>query len=503
MNNNIAEGSLRAARSLCDRCAGCDRRAGPRALGAGAAQVEITPKAGAHLAGSIGVFRPAQSVLDPLYARALVLEHGGRKMCILTLDVTMVTRPWTEQIRAAVVELGFDHDAVMVHAIQTHSAPPIGHFMLDEDFPDVPAEHEWIRGGQTHYYEFAAHRAIEAIRLANESLRPVQVGVGSAVNDRVAFNRRGILRDGKACMPWPYSSLQLPLGPTHIRCLEGPTDPEVGVMCLRDADGRMVAMILHHTCHPVNVFAHTPNLAVSADWPGAWAAGMRAVYGESCVPLVLNGCCGNINPWPAFEADFEPDHRRMGRELARTACRVAERMTFGDETVLAWKIREVPLAVREVAPDALEAARKTIAEHPQPKWASDNPSQPAHRPQVDPQWMSAALTLSVDLMRRREPEMAYEIQVLRIGDVALVGLPGEPFVEGQLRIKVGSPTYPTYVAHCTTHYVGYLPSKEAFQRGGHEVNTSYWAKLCPDALDLVVDNALELLKETFPPRPST
>ena len=465
-------------------------------LRAGAAQVEITPKAGAHLAGGVGVFRPAQSVLDPLYAKAIVLERGGRKICLVTLDVTIVTRPWTGRIRAAAAEMGFAPDAVMVHAIQTHSAPPLGHFLLDEDFPNVPAEVEWIRGGETLYYEFAAQRAIEAIRQADESLQPAQIGVGSAVNDRVAFNRRGVTRDGTVCMPWPYSSRQLPLGPTHLRYMEGPMDPEVGVVCIRNADAQMTAMVLHYTCHPVNVFSHTPNLVVSADWPGAWAAGMHSVYGESCVPVVINGCCGNINPWPPFVPDFTPDHRRMGGELAETAYRVINRMTFGDASVLDWRIREVPLKIREVAPDALEAARKVLAEHPQPKWSSEKPSD------VAGDWMSAAQTVSVHLMRQRQPELPYEIQVLRVGDIAIVGLPGEPFVEGQLRIKIGSPTYPTYVAHCTTQYVGYLPTKEAMARGGHEVRTSYWAKLRPEALDVVVDNAVELLKEVFPPTPA-
>jgi neutral ceramidase len=462
-----------------------------RGLRAGAAQVEITPPAGTHLAGSIGVHRAAQSVSDPLYAKALVLECGGRRICLLALDVTIITRPWTEKIRSAAAEMGFAHDAVMVHAIQTHSAPPIGHFMLDEDFEGVPAEFEWLWGGETAFYESATARAIEAIRAANASLEPVQLGVGSAIKDGLAWNRRGIMRDGKACMPWIYSSLQQPLGPTHIRYMEGPVDPEVGVMCLRKADGRMLAMVLHYTCHPVNVFATPPGLVVSADWPGAWAADIRSMYGDGCVPLVINGCCGNINPWPPFEPDFVPDHRRMGRELTETARRVIGQLAFRGDAALDWRIRDVPLPIREVGPEASEAARKVLAEHPQPQWSNDA------RHGVTGEWMSAALTLSVHLMRRREPELAYEIQVLRIGDTAIVGLPGEPFVEGQLAIKIESPAYPTYVAHCTTQYVGYLPTREAFQRGGHEVNLSYWAKVGPEALDLVVENAVGLIKEVF------
>lgn len=79
-----------------------------------------------------------------------------------------------------------------------------------------------------------------------------------------------------------------------------------------------------------------------------------------------------------------------------------------------------------------------------------------------------------------------------------MGLPGEPFVEGGLWIKLASPTYPTYMVHDVNQYVGYLPIQEAFERGGHEVGPSYWAKLVPKALDRVVEAATELLDELFP-----
>jgi hypothetical protein len=100
-------------------------------------------------------------------------------------------------------------------------------------------------------------------------------------------------------------------------------------------------------------------------------------------------------------------------------------------------------------------------------------------------------------MRQRSPVFEYEVQVLRIGDTAFVGLLGEPFVECGLRIKLASPTYPTYIVHCTTTYVGYIPIREAFDRGGHEVNTRYWAKLVPEAIDLIVEGATGVLRDVF------
>jgi len=111
--------------------------------------------------------------------------------------------------------------------------------------------------------------------------------------------------------------------------------------------------------------------------------------------------------------------------------------------------------------------------------------------------LTAAGVVNLHKQIQREKIFDYEIQVFRIGRTVIVGLPGEPFVEGQLRIKLASPAYPTYVVHDVSHYVGYLPIKEGVGGGGHEANPSYWSKLVPEALDMVVDNAIGLLKEVF------
>ncbi len=460
-----------------------------RAISAGAAQVDITPEAGVHLAGAVGVHRPAELVADPLYAKAVVLESGGQKLCFLALDVTIVTGTYSGLIRREAAErFGFDPDAVMVHATQTHSAPPLGQFMVDRDFDGVPPEHEWVGGGEEGYSNWAAERAIEAIGQANDALQPVRIGVGSGIEGRLAFNRRAVTRDGTVAMPgraWSGG----PLGPNHIRYIEGPMDPELGVVCLRTDSLSVPAMLVHYTCHPVHVF---PKRIVSADWPGAWAAELRHEFGDDCVPLVLNGCCGNINPWPPFDPDYVEDHRQMGRTLAETARKVTETLAFTDQAELDWKSVHVKIPIREVPEEQLASAREILERSPQVAWADEEPVR------VDPEWMAAASIYSVHLMRQRQAALDYEIQAFRVGDTAFVGLPGEPFVEGQLRIKLESPAYPTYVAHCTTEYVGYVPTQEALTRGGHEVNTRYWAKLVPEALDMVVENAVEALRTIFP-----
>ncbi|MFH0965899.1 MAG: hypothetical protein V2A58_18020 [Planctomycetota bacterium] len=426
-----------------------------------------------------------------MYATAVVFRCAERAVCLLSLDVTIVTARWSRSIRQTAADrFGIDPGAIVVFATQTHSAPPLGHFMLDDDFPPLPANLEYLRGGETSYYEYAAGRAVEAIGNAVSSMVPVRIGVGSTVRDGIAFNRRAVTRDGTVTTPQLFTKRELPLGPTQIRHIEGPIDPEVEVLCARDDSGTPVVALLHYTCHPTHV-GYEDSGAISADWPGAWAQAMRASLGDSCIALVLNGCCGNINPIPPFQPDAAPDHRRMARILGEAAGDVVDRMDFAQPDRLDWSLRRVWLPLKPPDPQRLHAADEMLAAYPQPPVLGSDPLS------VDSCWLGAASVRSVELIRQRAPSLLYEMQAVRIGDTALLALPGEPFVEGQLAIKIASPAYNTFVVHCATQYVGYIPTLEAHRRGGHEVDFSYWAKLAPHALDIVVRNASALLTEIF------
>jgi len=470
-------------------------------LKAGAAMLEITPKTGTHLGGSgMGVHRPARSVLDPLYVKALALENKEKRAVIVAFDLVIVADDWANRVRQTAAErFGLDPSGIIVHAIQTHSAPGLGHFMLDPDFPvNLPPEKEYLRGGETSYYAFAAERAVEAIGNALSSLRPVQTGYGRAVCHNLAFNRRAVNRDGLVEMPWPHGRRRQPLGPTNLLYMEGPIDPEVGVMCLRDDDMNMVAVLLSYTCHPVNVFSWESSFyAVSADWPGAWSAGTQEIFhnkdGTSCVPIVLNGCCGNINPWDPFDPDFLPDHRRMGAKLAETEREIIASINFDNPGIIDSCSRRIPLDYREIPPERLAEVENILSNNPDPVYQKDNPGQ------VSWEWFSAASTQSILYCKKRMPEFLYEIQVLRMGNAAFVALPGEPFVEGQLAIKLGSPAPFTQVIHMTSQYVGYIPTRDAYLRFGHEANKecTYWAKLAPGSLEKIVETAIMMVGDIF------
>jgi hypothetical protein len=296
-------------------------------------------------------------------------------------------------------------------------------------------------------------------------------------------------------MPKPFGKHRQPLGPPGLCYLEGPIDPEVGVLAVRTND-TVQGLLLHHTCHPVINFGKPERYhALSADWPGAWSNAMLARLGSHCVPLVVNGCCGNINPWHPFDADFVPDHRRMGAALADMTSEIMETLAYTTEARVDFASSRLALSLRDIPPKRSAAVEEMLSKHPQPVFLDDGSG-------VDPAWFRDASTRSVELQKQRTPSIDYEIQVFRIGEAAIVALPGEPFVEGQLAIKLESPAAFVQVAHMASQYVGYLPTRDGCKRDGHESNAdvTYWAKLAAGSLEQVVERAREMTGELFAER---
>ena len=365
----------------------------------------------------------------------------------------------------------------MFHVVQNHAAPSLGHLLVSDDCELIPPDYPWIRGGDDRYNEPTAEKILDAIGQAIRALQPAKLHVGRAVDGRVAFNRRFVMRDGSA-MTHPGQCNP------DVLYAEGPVDPEVGVMTLTGEDGKIIAMLLHHTCHPCHGYPHR---YVIGDWPGVWAEMMRQYAGEKCIPLVLNGCCGNIHSTNHLDPHYKGDHHRMAGMLCETTKTVLDQMEPQDSTRLSFKQRVLRLPLRILTDDVINAARKILHDYPEPKWID------AEKTRVDWDWMYAVATLDLKDSYDRDPYCNYEIQAFRIGDTAIVTLMGEPFVEVQLRIKLESPASYTFVAHQCNGYVGYVPTREAFKRGGYETRTANWSKLPPESLDLIAEAAIELL----------
>lgn len=452
---------------------------------AGAGTADITPEKGIQIAGDIGRYRPVEEIREPLYAKALIIESGGHRACFVVLDVLAISRPWADEIRnRAAAQYDLDPEAVMIHVVQNHAAPAVGHFFVwdRDEFNLFPKEYPWLLGGDDRYNPVALEGTLRAIGQASAALQPVQIQVGRGVDGRVAFNRRFVLRDGTV-KTHPGNC-----NPDVLYC-EGPIDPEVGVMLFMAENGKPLAALLHHTCHPVHGY---PERWVSAGWPGAWCNGVQRLCGETCVPLVLNGFCGNIHHRNHLDPQFKDDYHEMGRKLTETTERILKTMSPMENPGLAWRLKHIRLPLRRPDEKQAEADRRLLREHPEPIWKKG-----LEKNAAEWDWVYAATRLDLLEHCKRNPEFDYSIQVFRLGKVALVAVPGEPFVEEQLRIKLESPAAYTWMAHMSNAYVGYIPTAPAFQRGGYETRTGAGSKLIPEALTTIGDAVLEEIQSLF------
>jgi len=452
-------------------------------LQVGVGETTINPRLGMQIDGNIGACRPAQVILNDLYARAIVFQQAETRFLLISMDLLAVTEEWSEAIRDfASDELGFDRDAVAVHVVQNHSSPSMGQIMLSDRLAPTK-QYPWIRGSDPEYAPLIMEKIKPMICQAVENMRPVRLVYGSSLESRVSFNRRIAMRDGSSEMGFA--------GRKHEALYrEGPSDPEVGVAIFTTPELQTVAALLHHTCHPVH---WQPHHAIHSDWPGAWAAEFRRRLMPNAIPLVLNGCCGNVIHSDTLNPHREDTPESMGKLLTDAVETALTNPYFTDDTPeLVYKTIRFGIPFRKFPQAIFDAAHNLLAEHPEPIWTDES------RNGFKWDWHFAASLADLEHTLANHQEFEYEIQALRLGDLAILVLPGEPFVEAQLEIKQRSPAKRTFIAHMSNRYVGYIPTPEAIDRGGYETRPSNSSKLAPEALQMITDKSVELLEELYP-----
>jgi len=450
---------------------------------AGFAETDITPKRGVHLGGDVGRHRPANWVREKIYARAAAIKNNDATVLIISMELNALNKADTDRVREEISDkYGIPVAAVAVHALQIHATPTLGFFGVSMDNPYIPASKPWLHCGDASYNVVIHEKIVSLAGDALASMKPAHMGWTRAIDGRLAFCRRYIMRDGRTrMMPGVQNR--------DILAMESTADPEVGVVHFTDDDLTNLAYFLNFTSHPVHGY---PEFYVTGGWPGAWAREMKAVSGQDCVPLVLNGLCGNVYHSNHLDPGYdENDPRWIGKQLAEDV-RNAMRSLKASDGPVGYISETVEIKYRDTDETRLQEAIAYLKENPDPVMLPDQYES------VSWDWMYAVSRIDVSEKAKADGGVyKSEVQVFRVGDAAFVFLEGEPFVEGQLKIKLGSAAPITICTHLTNGYSGYLPTPEAIKRGGFEVEVVIASKLAPDALDIVCDKAIELIGKLF------
>jgi neutral ceramidase len=92
-------------------------------LRAGVGKADITPRTGYYLGGWTRQDRVAQGQHTRLWSRALVLQRGGRKVALVSVDLFMVPGGLVKHVGDALRSRGFSESNLLISASHTHSGP--------------------------------------------------------------------------------------------------------------------------------------------------------------------------------------------------------------------------------------------------------------------------------------------------------------------------------------------------------------------------------------------
>lgn len=430
---------------------------------AGASFLDITPSIGTPLSGFIARTSPSTGIANRLFVRTLVVRSDGSITALCTFDLLGLSEELVEAIRKrAEQRTGIPQENILLACTHTHSGP----------------QTMFLRGCQMasrEYQEELICKAVSCIAAAVEAKRPARVGWAKA-KIQLGINRREVTPDGVVLGQNP----------------SGPISPFLHILKVSDLSFKDICILFSHAVHPYILGGDST--LISSDFPGFACEAIENAC-EGAVAMFTNGCAGNIAPRKAFGT--LDDAKAEGEKLAQAVINASQKIIPQIPSPLACISKKIvlpmsPLPTLQHFEALLAQAERTIR-----KEERSNPQVIKQLTKAMEDW-AEELRMVIRGSKPLSPVLC-EIQCIRIGFNALVGISGEPFVEIGQQIESTSPFAMTTVLGYCNAYIGYIPTAKAFSEGGYEVNDAYrflgtWT-LTPKAEGMILNTAQQLLSE--------
>jgi hypothetical protein len=398
----------------------------------GLAEVNYKPDVGLDLVGNYrGNDYASRGIHDSLFAKALVAEDNkGEKVAVLSIDICMIPTESVDFIRNYIgSNSNIKPENVMIMATHTHSGPK----------PDInnPKAKDFLT------------RAAGAVLLANERLMPTKISAGRSRESRISHNRRLRAKDGTTHMCWEKLDTGNIIGPW------GSIDPEVITLTF-EQKGKQTGVLVNFGCHATTLTGS--NWLYSADYPGYLAESVKRVKGKDFISMFCNGCCGNVTQVDyriGFPSTFQ-ECQRIGYMLGVAAMEAMENSIPLEGDIVRASREMVPLDRINISDERLEWAKKIM------KIVEKEGMPPIQADGMPDAYYAKSW---IEMREKQDIIDSAEVMVIRIGDVAFVGLPGEMFNEFGIDIKAKSPCRNTIVSGISNDKRGYFPTEVSFTQG--------------------------------------
>ena len=393
---------------------------------AGVAKVKITPDLPAWLSGFAARTKPAESVAQDIWAKALAVEDAkGSRFVLVTADLIGFTREITDEIATRVNrKYKLERRQILFNASHTHSGPSVWPRLHVVRSADVDVERQL-----KSYADKLIENIEEAVGRSLESMQPARLEFSEA---RATFgsNRRvgtmAALRPGEK--------------------LPAPSDPSVPVLQVVSTEGKPIAIVFGYACHNTVLTAEFNE--VSGDYAGHAQQEIEGtVSGSTAMFITL---CG---------AD-QGAAVRSKRELAQQYGQ-----TLGRSVVTALKTRTK--SISGTIASAYEVTELPFTVHTREVYSAESQS-------ADP-FLARRGRLMLVAMNAKSPirSTPYPVQAVRFGNApAWVALGGEVVIDYQLRLKSEFGADKVVVLGYSNDVMGYIPSQRVQREGGYEAGDS-------------------------------
>jgi putative membrane-bound dehydrogenase-like protein len=444
---------LPASSSAADSPTTCDLRVG-------AAAVNLKSDASMVIGGSIES-RYTKEQEGELRAVAVVVEKPGvAKLAIVACDVLWVPKWLVDEAKAEIQKsTGLSPQNVLINATHTHHAPST-----------APA-HDF--GFSLEFCRELKHGIVRAVEEANRKLAGGDAAFFFALGEEktVGANSRLKLPDGNITWLRPKEEAGTQPVPT------GPFDPQLPVLDFRDPAGHTLGLIFNHSTHTIGTRS-----GKNVRSPGFYGLAAQELEHElGGVVSFLEGASGSTHNITGVPVDQAVIRMKAAVRQARA------RATQHPVDRLAAVGRTFKFRVRHFDDAEEDAKIARYTTHYTPSRASSDYIR------------KVFATMRNKLKAEQGKERETYVQALRIGDVAIVGVPAEYFTVLGVDIKKRSAFKFTYVAELANDWVGYLPNREGMQLGGYQTWMGLHSYAEEGTGERIADLAVDLLHELAEP----
>jgi hypothetical protein len=410
-------------------------------LRAGVARVDLTPPLGMKAPlGGYGerMNRPAEGVHDRIFAKALVISDGTRKFALVTADLLGFAPAFKPAVVERLAARGWSAEQILL--LPSHSHTSIDMNALNpRNVLNIPQ----IGIHDPALFQFTLKKFVDVIQRAEQHLQPVVVGTASR---------------------------QIPGWNRNRRDDSGVTDDELTVTRIDTLAGKPFALLVNFTAHPT--FMSEKEMLFSGDWPGQLQRTIEAGVGEGVTAMYYNGAEGDQAPVGRPDSGDSPWEKveRYGLELGLLAADTWKKVPTQRDVAFEFHLQAIQLPERRWHPDFMATGGKEYG-------------------------LSEAIM--GELLTKMSPSETTSGSV-RLGDLVIVGIPGEMAAGLGLRIKsetkAATGAQHAVIGGLANEWISYILTAESYLKGsGYEASMSFYgAELGDRVMKAAVEGAVQL-----------